>query len=43
MNPITIGIVTEIFIIGGTIVMLAFWSGVLIINTIEYLRETAKP
>jgi len=42
-NPITIGMVTEIFIIGGTIVMLVFWSGVLIINTIEYLRETAKP
>jgi len=43
VNPITIGMVTEIFIIGGTIVMLIFWGYVLIINTIEYLRETAKP
>ena len=42
-NPITMPIMTEVFIIGGTIAMLAFWSGILIINTIEYLRETAKP
>jgi hypothetical protein len=33
----------EIFIIVGTIIMLSFWSGILISNTIEYLRETAKP
>jgi len=43
INTFTIGIAVEIFIIVATGFMLGFWSGLLIINTIEYLRETAKP
>jgi len=43
INTIAIGMVMEIFIIGETAIMLVGWSGILIINTINYLRETAKP
>ncbi len=43
INTTAIGMVMEIFIIGATAFMLGFWSGMLLINTIEYLRETAKP
>ena len=43
INTFTIGIAVEVFIIVATGFMLGFWSGLLIINTIEYLRETAKP
>ena len=43
INTIAIGMVVEIFIIGATAFMLGFWSSMLLINTISYLRETAKP
>ena len=43
INTFTIGIAVEIFIIVATGFMLGFWSGMLLINTIEYLRETSKP
>jgi len=43
INTIAIGMVVEVFIIGATATMLAIWSGILIINTIKYLHETAKP
>jgi len=43
MNTIVTGIVAEAIIIGATATLLAIWSGILIINTIRYLRETAKP
>ena len=33
----------EVFIIGATATLLVIWCGLLIINTIRYLRETAKP
>jgi hypothetical protein len=43
INTTAIGTVVEIFIIVATGFMLGFWSGLMIINTISYLRETAKP
>jgi hypothetical protein len=43
INTTAIGMVVEIFIIVATGFMLGFWSGMLLINTIEYLRETSKP
>ena len=43
INTFTIGIAVEVFIIVATGFMLGYWSGLLLINTIEYLRETAKP
>ena len=43
MNTIAIGMVVEVFVIGATGFMLVDWSGLLLINTIEYLRETSKP
>jgi len=43
MNTIAVGMVMEAFVIGATATLLVIWSGILIINTIEYLRETAKP
>ena len=43
INTIAIGMVMEVFIIGATAFMLVGWSGILIINTISYLRETSKP
>ena len=43
MNTIATGIVVEAIIIGATAILLVIWSGILIINTIKYLRETAKP
>jgi dihydroorotate dehydrogenase len=43
INTITIDMAVEAFIIVATAFMLAGWSGLLLINTIRYLRETAKP
>jgi len=43
INTTAIGTVVEIFIIVATGFMLGYWSGMLLINTISYLRETAKP
>jgi hypothetical protein len=43
INTFTIGIAVEVFIIGATAFLLGFWSSMLLINTISYLRETAKP
>ena len=43
INTTAIGMVVEIFIIVATGFMLGYWGGLLLINTIEYLRETAKP
>jgi hypothetical protein len=43
INTTAIGMAVETFIIGATASMLGFWSGMLLINTISYLRETAKP
>jgi hypothetical protein len=43
INTITIGMAVEVFIIVATGFMLGFWSGLLVISTIKYLRETAKP
>ncbi len=43
INTITIGMAVEVFIIVATGFMLGYWSGLLLINTISYLRETAKP
>ena len=43
INTTAIGTVVEIFIIVATVFMLVGWSGMLLINTISYLRETSKP
>jgi hypothetical protein len=43
INTTAIGTVVETFVIVATGFMLGFWSGLMIINTISYLRETAKP
>jgi len=43
INTIAIGMAVETFIIGATAFMLGFWSSMLLINTISYLREIAKP
>jgi len=43
INTVAIGMVMEVFIIGATATLLIIWCGILIINTISYLRETAKP
>ena len=43
MNTIAMGMAVEVFVIGTTTILLAIWSVILLINTIEYLRETAKP
>jgi hypothetical protein len=42
INTIAIGMAVEAFIIVATGFMLVFWSGLLITNTISYLRETSK-
>jgi len=43
MNEVTTGMAVEVFIIGATATLLVLWSGRLIISTIKYMRETAKP
>ena len=43
MNEVTTGMAVEVFIIGATATMLVLWCGRLIISTIKYMRETAKP
>ena len=42
-NTIATGMAMEVFIIGATATLLIIWCGLLLINTISYLRETAKP
>jgi hypothetical protein len=42
-NTFTIGMAVEAFIIAATKLILGFWSGLLLINTIDYLRKTSKP
>jgi hypothetical protein len=43
INTITIGMAVEVFIVVATGFMLGWWSGILLIDTIRFLRETAKP